>query len=109
MSADSTISACELLYRMRALAAQIEGGSEGPAAGGPQTDFSAVLKQSLDQVAEAQRTSSQLGQAFEAGDPSVSVGDLMVAMQKSSLSFQAALQVRNKLVSAYQEVMSMQV
>jgi flagellar hook-basal body complex protein FliE len=108
MSADNSISAGELLYRMRALAAQIEGGSEGPA-GGPQTDFSAVLKQSLDQVAEAQRTSSQLGQAFEAGDPSVSVGDLMVAMQKSSLSFQAALQVRNKLVSAYQEVMSMQV
>lgn len=109
MSGDTSISTAELLYRLRALSAQVEGGVEGAFGGAPRTDFSEVLKRSLDQVNAAQQTSNALGRAFEAGDPSVSVSDLMVAMQKSSLSFQAALQVRNKLVSAYQEIMSMPV
>jgi flagellar hook-basal body complex protein FliE len=43
------------------------------------------------------------------GDPNVQVSEVMVAMQKSNVSFQAMLQVRNKLVSAYQEIMNMQV
>ena len=47
--------------------------------------------------------------AFEAGSPDVNLPEMMVAMQKASLSFQAMTQVRNKLLSAYQEVMNMQV
>ena len=47
--------------------------------------------------------------AFEMGDPNVDLADTMLALQKSSLSFQALSQVRNKLVSAYQEIMNMQV
>ena len=109
MSADTSISPSELLYRLRALSAQVEGGIEGTSAGAPRTDFSEVLKQSLDKVNEAQQSSAALGRAFEAGDPNVSVSELMVAMQKSSLSFQAVVQVCNKLVAAYQEIMSMPV
>lgn len=109
----NSMSAAELLYQMRAASARIEGAGESAApavAGGTdRVDFSDVLKRSLDQVNQAQQTSAELGRAFEAGDPNVAVSDLMVSMQKSSVSFQATVQVRNKLVAAYQEIMSMQV
>jgi flagellar hook-basal body complex protein FliE len=101
------ISAADLLAQMRALSAQAEGQATRPAAGAGTTDFSALLKDSLDQVNAAQQNANQLGNAFELGDPSLSVADVMIAVQKASLSFEAATQVRNKLVSAYQEIMSM--
>jgi flagellar hook-basal body complex protein FliE len=50
-----------------------------------------------------------MGRAFELGDPNLSVADVMIAVQKANLELQAATQVRNKLVAAYQEIMSMQV
>lgn len=106
---DNTISPSELLHRLRELSNRVEGGLSPTSEGPSQPDFSEVLKQSLDQVNAAQQEAASLGQAYETGDPSVSVSELMVAMQKSSLSFQAATQVRNKLVSAYQEIMRMQV
>jgi flagellar hook-basal body complex protein FliE len=72
-------------------------------------DFADALKSSLAQVSAAQQHSSQLSQRFTMGDESVSLSDAMVAMQKSSIAFQATVQVRNKLVSAYHEIMNMQV
>ncbi len=106
---ETIIGPSEVLHRLRALSGRLEGGLEGPSGAAPRADFSEVLKRSLDQVNEAQQKAASLGQSFEMGDPNVSVVDLMVATQKSSLSFQAATQVRNKLVAAYQEIMSMQV
>jgi len=47
--------------------------------------------------------------AFETGDPNVDIPEVMVAIQKASLSFEAITEVRNKLLSAYQDVMNMQV
>jgi flagellar hook-basal body complex protein FliE len=70
-------------------------------------DFSAALKSSLDQVNQAQLQSQQLAQRFEMGDTTVSLSDAMISMQKSSIAFQQTIQVRNKLVSAYQEIMNM--
>ncbi|MGH8809029.1 MAG: flagellar hook-basal body complex protein FliE [Noviherbaspirillum sp.] len=72
-------------------------------------DFSAALKASLDQVNNNQHKSEQLGQRFALGDNSVNLSDVMISMQKASISFQATVQVRNKLVSAYQDIMNMQV
>tara|TARA_R110001599_G_scaffold159052_1_gene346178 strand:+ start:200881 stop:201306 length:426 start_codon:yes stop_codon:yes gene_type:complete len=72
-------------------------------------DFSNALKASLDSVANAQNQSDQLGKRFSMGDDSVNLSDVMISMQKASISFQATVQVRNKLVSAYQEMMNMQV
>jgi len=109
MKVNDTISPNELLQRLRDLSARVEGGVEAAGSEPSAPDFSQVLKQSLDQVNEAKQEAASLGRAYEMGDPSVSVSDLTIAMQKSSLSFQAATQVRNKLVSAYQEIMSMQV
>ena len=72
-------------------------------------DFSQALKASLDSVASAQNQSNKLGERFTSGDDSVNLSEVMISMQKASISFQATVQVRNKLVSAYQEMMNMQV
>ncbi|MBD8528834.1 MULTISPECIES: flagellar hook-basal body complex protein FliE [unclassified Massilia] len=79
--------------------------NEGPS----KVSFSDALKNSLEQVSNSQKHAEELGQKFAMGDDSVSLSDTMIAMQKSSIAFQATVQVRNKLVSAYHEIMNMQV
>lgn len=71
--------------------------------------FSDALKASLDQVNNAHTQSQQLGQSFAMGDDKVSLSDVMISMQKANISFQTTIQVRNKLVSAYHEIMNMQI
>jgi flagellar hook-basal body complex protein FliE len=71
--------------------------------------FSAVLKQALDGVNSAQKNAEGLAREFQLDNSNVSLEDTMVAMQKANISFQAVVQVRNKLVSAYQDIMNMPV
>jgi len=71
--------------------------------------FSDALKAQLDNVSKAQNTADDMGKRFASGDDSVSLSDTMIAMQKASITFQATVQVRNKLVSAYHDIMNMQV
>lgn len=75
----------------------------------PKVEFTDALKTALDAVNAAQVKSSDMGKRFAMGDESVSLSDMMIAMQKSSINFQAAIQVRNKLVTAYHDIMNMQV
>jgi flagellar hook-basal body complex protein FliE len=84
------------------------GGADAPESS-TKVSFSDALKGALQNVSEAQNTADDMGKRFAAGDDSVSLSDTMIAMQKSNISFQAALQVRNKLVSAYHDIMNMQV
>ncbi len=72
-------------------------------------DFSEALKASLDNVNSVQKNAESLGKNFAMGDDSVSLSDVMIANQKANISFQATIQVRNKLVSAYHDIMNMQV
>jgi flagellar hook-basal body complex protein FliE len=72
-------------------------------------NFTNVMKSALNQVNETQQAAGKLKTAFEMGDPNVSLADAMIASQKASVAFQATLQVRNKLVQAYEEVMRMSV
>ena len=72
-------------------------------------NFSDALKASLDQVNQTQLNAETLSKNFVLGDDSVSLSDVMIAGQKSNIAFQATVQVRNKLVSAYQDIMNMQV
>ncbi|HEB60044.1 MAG TPA: flagellar hook-basal body complex protein FliE [Gammaproteobacteria bacterium] len=105
----NTITPQDILAQMRALAEQA-GGSVTPATsenGG--SDFADLLKQSVAKVNDTQQQASRLAEAFQRGDPNVQMSEVMIAMQKSSVSFQAMLEVRNKLVNAYQEIMNMQV
>jgi flagellar hook-basal body complex protein FliE len=102
----SDMQISQVLAQMRALA-QNAGVAEAAPQGSPTTDFANLLKQSIDQVNQTQQASRTLVTAFETGDPSVSLVDVMVASQKSSVAFEAAVQVRNRLLTAYQEIMRM--
>ena len=102
------IDVSQLLNQLRSTAIQARGetAAVGQTAEG---GFADLLKRSIDGVNEAQQTASKLTQAFESGDKQTDLAEVMVALQKASISFQAMTQVRNKLVSAYQDVMGMQV
>ncbi len=71
--------------------------------------FSGALKQMLETANEQQMKADGLSKRFAMGDDSVNLSDVMIERQKASLSLQATVQVRNKLVSAYHEIMNMQV
>ncbi|MBL8512112.1 MAG: flagellar hook-basal body complex protein FliE [Betaproteobacteria bacterium] len=79
----------------------------GKAAAGP--SFGRALEDALTDVSRLQQQASQLTKEFQAENPNVSLEETMIAMQTSSLSFQSIVQVRNKLVTAYNEMMNMQV
>jgi len=106
----NAITSEALLVQMRAMASAAQAKSpESVAEVGGAGEFSELLKQSIDKVNDSQMEATKLADAFQQGDPEVQMSELMVAMQKSSVSFQAMLQVRNKLVNAYQEIMNMPV
>jgi flagellar hook-basal body complex protein FliE len=84
------------------------GGAEGVESSS-KVSFSDALKAQLDNVSKAQDNAEDMGKKFASGDDSVSLSDTMIAMQKASITFQATVQVRNKLVSAYHDIMNMQV
>jgi flagellar hook-basal body complex protein FliE len=106
-----------MVAQLRNAAARAAGPATAPSeveqatqAGAPgRVDFSEALRSSLDQVNGAQRKAEDMGQRFALGDDSVNLSDVMIASQKASISFQATVQVRNKLVSAYHDIMNMQV
>lgn len=97
----------QLVNQLRAVAAQASSTPAPQAA--PTQDFAALLKSAVDEVNSAQMDAKQLTRQFEAGNPDVNLQDVVLSLQKASLSFQTMVQVRNKLVSAYQEIMNMQV
>ena len=71
--------------------------------------FSSALENALRSVGTAQNHSTHLQKEVQLENPSVSLEETMVAMQKAQIGFQATLHVRNRLVQAYTDVMNMQV
>ncbi len=102
----STSNINQVLTQMRVMAAQAAAQPVRPeeSAG---NDFSKLLKQSIDTVNEAQLEAGAMKKAFETGQGDVDIAEVMIAIQKSSLSFETMVQVRNKLVDAYKDVMNM--
>lgn len=100
------------LAQMQSMAAEAASGarqtadSSGAASAG---GFAAALKASLDQISDDQQKAVGESQAFELGASNVSLNDVMVDMQKANIGFQFGLQVRNKLVSAYTDLMQISV
>lgn len=74
-----------------------------------QADFSGLLKGAIDNVNALAQTTGDLRERMELGDPSVTLEQTMIASQKSGIAFEATLQVRNKMVEAYKEIMAMPV
>lgn len=69
--------------------------------------FTETLRNAIGGVNQAQQTSGALAKAFEMGDPSADLAKVMVAAQQSTVAFRATVEVRNRLVQAYQDVMNM--
>lgn len=69
--------------------------------------FGDMFKSAVDTVNENQQAAGGLATRYEQGDPTVDLPEVMIALQKSSVSFQAMTQVRNKMVEAYKDIMNM--
>lgn len=104
--------------QIQAMIAQLKAAATRPQATPPalqtekpatQVDFSQALKGALDTVAISQNKAEDMSKRFQMGDDSVNLSDVMIAQQKASINFQATLQVRNKLVQSYHDIMNMQV
>ncbi len=72
-------------------------------------DFGNMLTQAINNVNDLQKASGNLQTRFDSGDPSVSLSDVMIARNKSGVAFDATIQIRNKLVEAYKDLMNMPV
>jgi len=88
-------------------AADLAGTTSAP--GATQVSFANVLKQGLERVNETQSQASNLATRFERGEPGVELSQVMIESQKASVAFRATVEVRNRLVSAYQDIMNMQI
>ena len=80
--------------------------TEAPAAGGPAGGFANALKSALDGVNSVQSNAESLSTAYERGEVT-DVAKVMLARQEAGVAFEATLQVRNRLLSAYQDIMRM--
>ena len=99
----------QLLSQMQAL----ESLARGPAVQqevkpAQNPDFGELMQQAIDKVNETQMQATSLAKSFELGE-NVDLSAVMIAVQKSRVSFEALTQVRNKLLTAYQDVMNMPV
>jgi flagellar hook-basal body complex protein FliE len=101
----SGVEMTRLLAEMQRLAATADSR---PTEGASETGgFAELLQSSIKAVNETQTSASNMAAALERGDSSVALPEVMIALQKASLSFQAMTEVRNRLVNAYQEIMNM--
>jgi flagellar hook-basal body complex protein FliE len=71
------------------------------------SEFATMLKKGIDQVNTTEQSATALAAAFDRGTPGVELPQVMLEMQKASVSFRALTEVRNRLVSAYQDIMNM--
>ncbi len=108
--ATSTANIASMLQTLKAHQSQAAGvGWDGPSeATTEKTNFSEMIRQAVGQTNVAQVDAQNTAQAFERGE-GVPLTDVVLKMQKASLSFEATLQVRNKVLKAYEEVLNMPV
>ena len=101
------ISSEQLLGQIRSLGRELQTSGSTEAA--PTTGFGEMFKSSLDAVNDAQKLSSELRAGFVTGTGDATLAEVMIAGQKASLGFRAVTEVRNKLITAYQDIMNMPV
>jgi flagellar hook-basal body complex protein FliE len=127
-----SISADEIVSRMQVLVARAQAAQANPGgflsplggiasgsrltSGGVDStgqserlDFQSVLKEAVRGVSDAQNVAQSKAQAYQLGDDAVTLEDVMISIQKANLAMQGMVQVRNRLVEAYREVMNLQV
>jgi flagellar hook-basal body complex protein FliE len=95
----------QILERNSALSAAAAADARGATAAQPQR-FDTAMTEALKSVSAIQEQASSASAAYERGD-SHDLASVMIARQKASIAFEATLQVRNRLLGAYKDVMSM--
>lgn len=106
------IKAQALFNEMQAMAAQSRTEimpTESPQVNPTKADFGNMLQAAIDGVNNRQLHSREMQNRFEMGDSSLSLADVMVAKEKSGIAFEATMQVRNKVLEAYKQIMQMPV
>ncbi|MEM7432331.1 MAG: flagellar hook-basal body complex protein FliE [Pseudomonadota bacterium] len=101
------ISTDQLLQQIRTLGKDLQ--TTTPAIDATPKDFGNVLNNTLDAINDAQQYSQKLKVDFHNGTGEKTLAEVMIASQKADLSFRAATEVRNKLITAYQDIMNMPV
>lgn len=106
-----------VLMQMRTIKSQVQAtSSEMPFAAASElngikatdrTAFGDILKNAVEGVNDTQMDAKKMAVAYEQGDPTIDLPQVMIASEKASVSFQAMTQVRNRLVSAYEDIMKM--
>ncbi|MCX2780125.1 flagellar hook-basal body complex protein FliE [Microbulbifer thermotolerans] len=96
-----------MLEQMHGLASEARGGGriDLKVGGG----FADALHESLAKINQLQNASGEISRAFQSGEPGVALHDVMIASQKASIAFEMGVQVRNRLVTAYKDIMNMQI
>lgn len=109
MSAPAIQSALQQLHTLATQAAGQPGTAQQASSLVGQGGFAAELRASIQRINELQQTANSKSLALQSGAPGVELNDVMVDMQKASIAMQMGVQVRNRLLTAYKDVMSMQV
>jgi flagellar hook-basal body complex protein FliE len=103
----SDIGIQNVLSQIRALKAQAGAAAAPHANAAARPDFAQALGKVVDTVSRNQAEASKMAEAFERGDRSANLAQVMMAMQKAQVSFKALTEVRNRLVQAYQDIQNM--
>ena len=105
----SDVAINQVLSQMRAMQAMARNESSSSTEANATAPFSELMSQSIDQVNNSMQESKTTAVRFESGDPSVSLAEVMINAQKASIQFSGMTEVRNKLLTAYKDVMNMPV
>jgi len=109
----NSIDVQQVLSQIRALQVQSssrpELAAESSNATSAGTGFGAVIKSSLDAVNLSEAGAQKLQNAFERGDSATDLASVMLATSKAQVGFKAVVEVRNRMVSAYQDIMNMSI
>lgn len=99
------INALSLYNQMQLM--KLQASNQSVEMNAPQAPFSTILKSALNSTSQLDDNANVLKSRYEMGDKNVGISEVMIATQKSTLALQAMVQVRNKCVQAYQDIMSM--
>ena len=105
----NTIDTQQILSQIRSLSAELQSTPQATPPVQETGEFGGLLKNAINAVNEAQQSSASLKRDYVAEVPGTELTDVMIASQKADLSFRAMTEVRNKLVTAYQDIMNMPV
>ncbi len=97
-----------VLQQIRSVSARIQPpANETPATEPARASFGKLLEQSVQGINQQQKQAEALARAWQLGDPNINLSEVMIASEKAGVAFEAAKQVRNKLVEAYRDIMNM--